>query len=63
MESVGYLMGALVWGVLIAALLVAVVGALLVGRWRRRAIAALERAELEADPQPSAGSPISRQQS
>ncbi|MEV7563923.1 hypothetical protein [Streptomyces tanashiensis] len=62
MESVGYLIGVLVWGAVIAALLVTVVGSLVVVRWRRRTIEALERAESEADPQPAAGSPVNRQQ-
>ena len=50
MESAGYLIGALVWGAVIAALLVTVVGSIVVVRWRRRTIAALERAELGAEP-------------
>lgn len=63
MESFGYLTGALAWGAVFAALLVMVVGLFVVVRWRRRTIAALERAELEADTQPSAGSLINQQQS
>ncbi|MFE7548062.1 hypothetical protein [Streptomyces gardneri] len=55
MESLGYLIGGLAWGAVIAALLVAVLGSLLVVRWRRRTIAALERAELETDAQQGSG--------
>ncbi|MFC5155672.1 hypothetical protein [Streptomyces amakusaensis] len=39
----------LVWGAPIVVLLVGVIATVLVFRWRRRAIAAMERAELEAD--------------
>ncbi|ROQ32079.1 hypothetical protein EDD98_1050 [Streptomyces sp. PanSC19] len=63
METVGYLIGALVWGGVMGALLVTVVGSFAVVRWRRRTIAAMERAELEADSQSSARSLINRQQS
>ncbi|GHF93103.1 hypothetical protein GCM10017667_23520 [Streptomyces filamentosus] len=45
MESVGYLIGALMWGVPVATLLMGVCVAGAVVRWRRKAIAALERAE------------------
>ncbi|GHG18502.1 hypothetical protein Shyd_26190 [Streptomyces hydrogenans] len=54
METVGYLIAALAWGGVIGAVLVTVIGSFVVVRWRRRTIAALERAELEADSQPSA---------
>ncbi|WP_426364379.1 hypothetical protein [Streptomyces sp. E-08] len=50
MEAAGYLMGALVWGGAIAAVPATVGGSLVVVRWRRRTIAALERAELEEGP-------------
>ncbi|KQX16807.1 hypothetical protein ASC82_00695 [Streptomyces sp. Root431] len=63
MESAGYLIGALVWGAVIAALLVTVIGSIVVVRWRRRTIAALECAELEAASWTSARSLINRQQS
>lgn len=57
MGSLGYGIGALVWGAPVAALLVGVLTAIAVVRWRRKAIAALERAELDADVQQSAKRP------
>ena len=61
LEPVGYLMGALAWGSVFAALLVTVVGAWVAVRWRRRTIEALERAELEAAPPSPAGTPLNQQ--
>lgn len=54
MESLGYLMGAVAWGAPVAVLLMGVRATIVVGRWRRRTIAALERAELDADVPQSA---------
>lgn len=45
MEPLGYLIGALMWGAPVATLLLGVCVAGAVVRWRRKAIAALERAE------------------
>lgn len=48
MESLGHLVGALIWGIPVATLLTGSLVAVLVVRWRRRAIEALERAENDA---------------
>ncbi|MFE2545534.1 cytochrome c-type biogenesis protein [Actinacidiphila glaucinigra] len=48
MESLGYLVGALIWGVPVATLVAGSLVAVLVVRWRRKAIGALERAEGDA---------------
>ncbi|MFG2758191.1 hypothetical protein [Streptomyces wuyuanensis] len=45
MESLGYLIAAVGWGVLVGALLLCVAVGVAVTRWRRRAIVALEEAE------------------
>ncbi|MEV4938886.1 hypothetical protein [Streptomyces zaomyceticus] len=58
MESLGFAVGGLVWGAPVAALVVLVVVAVVVGRWRRKAIDALENGELEADRQRVSGRPV-----
>ncbi|MFB6839568.1 hypothetical protein [Streptomyces sp. NPDC056361] len=58
MESLGFAIGALVWGAPIAALVLLVVVSVVVGRWRRKAIAALEGGELEAGGQCASGRPV-----
>ncbi|MFD8641808.1 hypothetical protein ACFV14_16085 [Streptomyces zaomyceticus] len=58
MESLGFAVGGLVWGAPVAALVVLVVVAVVVGRWRRKAIDALENGELEADRQSVSGRPV-----
>ncbi|MDV9190710.1 hypothetical protein R6L23_21270 [Streptomyces sp. SR27] len=55
MEPLGYAIGALAWGAPVVALLMVVLTAIAVGRWRRRTIAALEGAELEASESVSRG--------
>lgn len=49
METLGYAIAAVVWGSVVMALLAGLVATVLTVRWRRRAIAALEREELAAD--------------
>ncbi|MET9929615.1 MULTISPECIES: hypothetical protein [unclassified Streptomyces] len=58
MESLGFIIGGLVWGAPVAALVALVVVSVVVGRWRRRAIAALENGELEAEGQRASGRPV-----
>ncbi|MFG2840292.1 hypothetical protein ACGFYE_35455 [Streptomyces zaomyceticus] len=58
MESLGFAVGGLVWGAPVAALVVLVAVAVVVGRWRRKAIDALENGELEADRQRVSGRPV-----
>ncbi|MFF3951535.1 hypothetical protein ACFYYN_43120 [Streptomyces sp. NPDC001902] len=48
MESFGYLVDVLIWGIPVAALLAGSLIAVLVVRWRRKAIEALGRAENDA---------------
>ncbi|MEU3607248.1 hypothetical protein AB0E83_17655 [Streptomyces sp. NPDC035033] len=55
MESLGFAIGGLIWGAPVAALVALVVVAVVVGRWRRKAIEALERGELEAEGQRASG--------
>ncbi|MEE1769718.1 hypothetical protein PUR34_16580 [Streptomyces sp. JV185] len=55
MESLGYVDAALVWGTPLAALLVMVLVSIAVVRWRRKTIADLERAELDAAGQLGVG--------
>ncbi|WP_170313805.1 hypothetical protein [Streptomyces filamentosus] len=49
MESLGFAIGGLLWGAPVAALVMLVVVAVAVGRWRRKAMAALEGGERAAD--------------
>ncbi|WP_432086135.1 hypothetical protein [Streptomyces sp. bgisy095] len=58
MESLGFLIGGLVWGAPAAALVTLVVVSVVVRRWRRKAIAALENEELEVDRQRMSGRPV-----
>ncbi|MER7534709.1 hypothetical protein ABTX77_07940 [Streptomyces sp. NPDC097704] len=58
MEPLGYAIGALAWGAPVAALVMLVVVSVVVSRWRRKAIAALENGELEADEQRASGRPV-----
>ncbi|GHJ91069.1 hypothetical protein SNE510_05880 [Streptomyces sp. NE5-10] len=55
MESLGFAIGGLIWGAPVAALVVLVVVAVVVSRWRRKAVAALEGGELEADGRCASG--------
>lgn len=55
MESLGFAIGGLIWGAPVAALVVLVVVAVAVGRWRRKAMAALEGGERAADGQYASG--------
>ncbi|WP_055600309.1 hypothetical protein [Streptomyces aureus] len=48
MESLGFVIGGLVWGAPIAALVVLVVVSVAVGRWWRKVIGDLEDGELDA---------------
>ncbi|MFE9133498.1 hypothetical protein [Streptomyces sp. NPDC007355] len=58
MESLGYIIGGLVWGAPVAAFVALVVVSVVVSRWRRKAIAALENGELEADGQHVSRRPV-----
>ncbi|MFJ4867488.1 hypothetical protein [Streptomyces sp. NPDC088757] len=58
MESLGFIIGGLVWGAPVAALVALVVVSVVVGRWRGRAIAALENGELEAEGRRASGRPV-----
>ncbi|MFF1510849.1 hypothetical protein [Streptomyces sp. NPDC058326] len=58
MESLGFAIGGLVWGAPVAALVVLVVVSAGVSRWRRKAIAALENGEPDADRQRASGRPV-----
>ncbi|MEU7068717.1 hypothetical protein AB0B30_02235 [Streptomyces narbonensis] len=55
MESLGFAISGLIWGAPVAAFVVLVVVAVMVSRWRRKAIAALEGGELEAGGQCASG--------
>ncbi|MEU2655875.1 hypothetical protein ABZ615_11150 [Streptomyces sp. NPDC007325] len=55
MESLGFAIGGLIWGAPVAALVVLVVVAVAVGRWRRKTIAALEGEGRAADGQYASG--------
>ncbi|MEW1903653.1 hypothetical protein [Streptomyces sp. NPDC086147] len=58
MESLGLLIGGLVWGAPAAALVTLVVMSVVVRQWRRKAIVALENEELEVDRQRMSGRPV-----
>ncbi|WP_158718776.1 hypothetical protein [Streptomyces griseus] len=49
MESLGFVVGGLVWGAPVVALVVLVVVSVVVGRWRRRVLAALGDGESGAE--------------
>ncbi|GAA4766988.1 hypothetical protein GCM10023329_11620 [Streptomyces sanyensis] len=57
METLGYAIAAVVWGSVVMALLAGVVAMVLTVRWRRRAIAALEREESAAEGRQASGRP------
>ncbi|WP_405854407.1 hypothetical protein OG361_16890 [Streptomyces sp. NBC_00090] len=58
MEPLGYLIGGLVWGAPVAALVMLVVVSVVVSRWRRNAIVDLENKELKADGRRTSRRPI-----
>lgn len=55
LETLGYALAALVWGGAAITLLAGGVATVLTVRWRRRAIAAMEREELAAEGQQAPG--------
>ena len=59
MESLGFAIGGLVWGAPVAALVALAVVAVVVSRWRRKTIAALEK-ELEAGGQRASGRSVGK---